>query len=181
MNNKGFTLVEVLAAVTILSIVSVLAFGGYIRYADWAKKKAYDTMAKSASTAAEQLVMDTPGAAVETKKVTVDGNERYVIKDADAPGISFADLVEEGYMNDSIDPEGGKNNDLCTGKVVIGLVPAEMKGALDRYIFVVDVCCSIYQGRYTYTYENQPYVKDGETMYKSVFKEIKNVNHATCP
>ena len=180
MNNKGYTLVEIMAAVTILGIISVLAFGGYIRYADSSRKKAYDIMAKSASNAAEQYIMDNPGAAVETKRMVENGTYRYEIKSATAPGISLEELIEDGYLNDAVDPEGGKNHDLCDGKVTIGLVESEAREVLDRYIFVVDLCCSQFSARYTYTYEDQPYTKNGETLYKSIFKESKNLNTAVC-
>ena len=66
MNKKGFTLIEILAAVTILGILSVLAIGWYTNYLEYSKKNSYKTMAKSISTAAEEDVMDNPGAATKT-------------------------------------------------------------------------------------------------------------------
>ena len=158
VNNKGFTLVEILATLTILSIVSVLAVGGYIRYADYAKKKAYVTMAKSASIAGEQFVMDNPGAAVEVEEQAKDGGVIYRIRNVDtAPGITFSELIEDAYLNSAVDPDDKGNK--CTGTVRIGLVSAKEKNALDSYIYVVDVCCSLHQARYTYTMSK----KDGKT------------------
>ena len=178
MNNKGFTLIEILAAVTILGILSVLAFDGYTKYATGAKKKSHDTMAKSASNAAEQFVMDNPGIAVETKK-QVNGNvTTYVIKDANAVSVSFEDLVAEEYLSETIDPDDKSR--LCSGKVTIGLVKSDKKGALDRYIFVVDECCLAYKARYTYTYRDTTTVEDGQTKVKTEFVELKDKTHYVC-
>ena len=49
MNNKGFTLVEILSTIVILAILSIISVVAYTRYIDYTKKKAYDTMAISAS------------------------------------------------------------------------------------------------------------------------------------
>ena len=64
LNSRGFTLVEILAAVAILSILTVLAIAGYTRYIDYSKRESYETMAHSISVAAEEYVMDFPGEAV---------------------------------------------------------------------------------------------------------------------
>ena len=153
-NDKGFTLVEILAAVTILGVLSVLVIGGYTRYVDYARKKAYKTMAKSASSAAEQYVIDNPGIAVETEEEEKDDSIIYRIRNVDyAPGITFKELVEENYMNGTIDPAVRDKN--CTGTVRVGLVESKQKGSIDTYIYVVDQCCTNYSARYTYTMEKK--------------------------
>ncbi len=63
-NKKGFTLIEMLGAVTILAILTVLVLRAYLAYLDWSRKKSFDTMGKSASTAAEQYIMSYPTASV---------------------------------------------------------------------------------------------------------------------
>ena len=68
MKNKyGFTMVELLATVTILGIISLMAIGGYLRYQYQAEERATEVLLNSAATAAEEFIMDNPGASVKTK------------------------------------------------------------------------------------------------------------------
>lgn len=147
LNQKGFTLIEIIAAVTLLGILTVIALSAFVTYLDWSRKKSYDTMAKSASTAAEQYIMDFPHASVpEDEAITEEGYQS---------GITYEELSEAGYLSDITDPMGGE----CTGKVVIGYIKAEEdnKRALDKYMFVVHECCSNYEARYIYSYELKLY------------------------
>ena len=179
MNNKGFTLIEILAAVTILAILTTLTIAGYSKYADQAKKRAHDNMAKSVSNAAEQFIMDNPGLAQETKKQVSGNKTTYVMKNANPIGISFEDLKEQGYLSETVDPDDKGLK--CTGQVSIGLVKSDKAGALDRYIFVVDECCSIYKARYTYTYVETSTTENGKPKVVTSFEELKDMNHYTCP
>ena len=176
MNNKGFTLVEIMAVVAILGVVALLAIGGYTRYAEFARNESYKNLAKSAATAAEEFVMDNPGAAVETKLDPATGDtQTYVIKDADAPSISFKTLIDEGYLTGAADP--GSTGTQCNGQVTIGLIKGDTKGAIDQYMFVVDSCCIAHETRYTYTYQK---VREGSE-YKVISKNIVDRNNAVCP
>lgn len=60
LNNKGFSLIELLAAVTILGILMLVAVVGYSKYIDKAKKDSIDVFNKSAISAAEEYFMDNP-------------------------------------------------------------------------------------------------------------------------
>ena len=174
MNNKGFTLIEILASVTILAILTGLAIAGYTRYIDYSKNKAYTNMAKSASIAAEEFVMDNPGVAVETEEVTDHGKTKYVFKDEDAYGITFSELVEEGYLSGAADPNNKGSQ--CNGFVKIGLVESQEEGGLDQYIFEVDECCSTHHGRYKYSIS-----KDGDKV-KSLEEVDTSMDRDTiCP
>ena len=44
MKSKGFTMVELLATITILGIISLLAIGGYMRYQYQAQEKALEVL-----------------------------------------------------------------------------------------------------------------------------------------
>ena len=44
MNNKGFTLVEILATIAILGILSGIVIGGVQKYIEKSRQQAYDTM-----------------------------------------------------------------------------------------------------------------------------------------
>ena len=69
-NNKGFSMVELLAVIVILGILFGIGMQAYSKYREKAKQQGYDTMAKSASHAAEEYKMEHPAAtSIEFKKL----------------------------------------------------------------------------------------------------------------
>lgn len=130
LNKKGFSLVELLAAIVILAIMITLATVAYSRYRQHAKQQGYDTLAKTASEAAAQYAMDNP------EKVKVKG------------GVSFETLYEGEYMSSLSDP--GIKNKQCKGDVVLRTMKEETVGSLDTNEYTVHVCCKNYN--YTYVF-----------------------------
>lgn len=128
LNKKGFSLVELLAAIVILAIMITIATVAYSRYRQHAKQQGYDTLAKTASEAAAQYVMDNP------EKVIWD--------------VSFKRLYEDGYMSSLSDP--GIKNKQCKGDVVLRTMREENVGTLDTKEYTVHVCCKNYN--YTYVF-----------------------------
>ena len=116
MNNKGFTLIEILAAVVIVAILSIVSVVGYSKYIDYSRKKAYDTMAKSASEAASEYSMDYIG----------------------ITSVTLKELYQEQYLEYPTDPLN--NSKMCTGKVDITHI-ANYDG-LDTEEYDVTICCS---------------------------------------
>jgi prepilin-type N-terminal cleavage/methylation domain-containing protein len=134
LNNKGFTLVEMLAVIAILSIMMGAAIQNYTRYKEKARNQAYDTMASSAEEAAEEYVMD----------------------HATATEVTFQTLLEQDYLNSLADPRDSSLN--CDGKVVIKTEAATSKGSLESSKYYVSVCCTNYS--YTYTFPGGEKEKD---------------------
>lgn len=128
LNKKGFSLVELLAAIVILAIMITIATVAYSRYRQHAKQQGYDTLAKTASEAAAQYVMDNP------EKVIWD--------------VSFEMLYEGEYMSSLSDP--GIKNKQCKGDVVLRTMREENVGTLDTKEYTVHVCCKNYN--YTYVF-----------------------------
>lgn len=128
LNKKGFSLVELLAAIVILAIMITIATVAYSRYRQHAKQQGYDTLAKTASEAAAQYVMDNP------EKVIWD--------------VSFEMLYEGEYMSSLSDP--GIKNKQCKGDVVLRTMKEETIGSLDTNEYTVHVCCKNYN--YTYVF-----------------------------
>ena len=81
-NNKGFSLVELLAVLAILGILFVIGITAYSRYKVKARKQGYETMAKSASQAASEYKMDHPS----------------------ATAVTFDTLHKNGYLSSLNDP-----------------------------------------------------------------------------
>lgn len=120
MNNKGFSLVELLAVVAILSILSGIAIGAATRYQEKAKQQGYDTLVESAKLAAENYVMDHPS----------------------TTSVNFDTLVKEGYLENAIDP-GTKNSD-CTGTVRVVKGEKGTASKITQNDYTVDICCVNY-------------------------------------
>lgn len=72
-NNKGFSLIEMLAALVILGILAGLSIGAYNVYRSKARIKAYDTMAKSSSHAMDEYLLDHSGVSTVSLKELVEG------------------------------------------------------------------------------------------------------------
>lgn len=144
MNQKGFTMIEILVAVTILGILSVMTIAGYSRYVYWAKIEGYDVMANSVKQAAENYIMDHPGDATEAK----ESPNYYLVNQA--PPITFQELIDQGYLKNTADPVDKSSN--CLGSVRIGYIPGGSSKVLDQYIYEINLCCSNQKKQYYYSY-----------------------------
>ena len=117
LSNKGFSLVEVLAAIAILAILMTLATQTYNSYKKKARQQAYDTMAKSTTSAATNYLM-------ENKK------EKY---------ITFETLKERQYVDTLQDPRYKDKE--CSGIVINKVIPGETQKQLDILFQKVKLCC----------------------------------------
>ena len=128
MNKKGFSLIEMLAVVAILGILSTVAVSAVSRFQHNARQQAYDTLTESASLAAES----------------------YYLTHPNATEVSFETLIEEGYLENATDPVHSDAN--CDGKVVITTNGSGVASELKDNNYSVSVCCENYN--YTYEYPN---------------------------
>ena len=76
-NQKGFTLVEVLAVMIILGIMITIGFGAYSRYQMKAQKDALNVLLDNSASAAEEYFMEHPAATSITLE-NKDGNDGLV-------------------------------------------------------------------------------------------------------
>ena len=58
MNKKGFTLIEILASLVIIGLISGIAIGGTTMYLDKTRQQAYDAMVKTLYAAAENYIIE---------------------------------------------------------------------------------------------------------------------------
>lgn len=98
-NQKGFTLVEVLAVMIILGIMVTVGFGAYTRYKDKASKDALNVLLDNSASAAEEYFMEHPAA----KKVTLEN---------DGTNLGLVDLQLLENRNNPF-----SRGSLCTGTV----------------------------------------------------------------
>ena len=122
-NNKGFTLIEILATMAILAILMGITLQTYSKYVGHTKNKAYRILSESAVSAAENYLLEYPTA----------GNE-----------IDIADLVEDGYLENATDPNSSDRT--CRGKVIV--TENKNSGKLDDNDYKVILCCMAFNGTY---------------------------------
>ena len=123
--NKGFSFVEILAAIVIIGILMSISIVAFSRYKDKAKNKDYEALAKSSYNAMEQYVMTHP----------------YQNK------ASLETLVDNDLLSNRQDP-GSPDNE-CTGSVEIEGTSGG-NGDLDSGKYTVYLCCTTYKKKYTY-------------------------------
>lgn len=143
LNNKGFTLVELLAAVAILGILSGIAISAVTNSQEKARKDAYSAIETSAYTAAQNyiqkhnsVVPSTSGFDEFTSASTLNS---FLANSANYKKISTTTLVDEGLLPKLVDP--ATKTASCSGDVFI----TKIKGAgskLDTYAYLVDIRCS---------------------------------------
>lgn len=119
LNNKGFTLIEILATVAIMSILFGVAIIGVSKYIEKTQRDAYETMQKTVYDAAASYHQNNP------TETTVD----------------IGSLLTYGYLETLKDPTN-KSTD-CEGTVTI-VKTAGSGTKLDSYEYKVELKCSKY-------------------------------------
>lgn len=130
-NNKGFTLIEILAAITILAIISTISVIAVTRYVEKTKEKSYETMVQSVCDAANNYIIN-------------EGLESEVV-DAGSDGITYdaLNLMEDKYLENLMDPNDKERR--CGANVNVKLA----NGALDddsisEFSYFVKLRCKNY-------------------------------------
>ena len=127
LNKKGFSLVELLAAIAILAILMTVATQAYNSYKKQARQQAYDTMAESATTAATN----------------------YLMENTKAKYITFDTLKDMQYIDTLQDPRYKDKE--CSGIVINKVMPGDTQKQLDVLFQKVKLCCKNYKYQYDYT------------------------------
>lgn len=133
MKKNGFTMVELLAVVIILGILTSMGVIAYTRYINYTKTKALDILADSSKQAAEQYFMDNPH---ETS-------------------VNIDILHSKGYLESIKDPRDETQS--CSGTVRVTDNKNDT-GKLETSNYSVSLCCTNYS--YTYRYPEKTKAKD---------------------
>ena len=124
-NNKGFSLIELLGAITILGIITTFAIITYSRYIEQSRKKSYKIMRESAISATEEYLLDHP----TSSNVSV----------------TFKELVDGEYLENADDPSDTSTD--CKGKVTV-IENDATDSALAYNDYEVVICCANYYHTY---------------------------------
>ncbi len=124
-NNKGFSMVELLAVVVIMGVLAAISIGAYSRYKEIAAADAYNTMSKSASQAAESYFLQNPA----DTEVTLDV------------------LMKENFLASAKDPKNAGH--ICTGGVQKKAI-ARNQQVLSSNEFLVGIVCTNFQSCRSY-------------------------------
>ena len=104
-DSKGFTLVELLATITILGILSAVAVNGVTQYLQKSKKQAFETLEKNMKVGINDYFID------HSAMIPAIGASRT---------ITARTLLDEGYITNLSDPDSkGQNCNLDTSNITV--------------------------------------------------------------
>lgn len=150
LNNQGFSLVEILGVIVILSILLTMGLYSFSRNRKNSADKSYEMMSKNAVSAAEEYFMDH----VFAKEVSIDT------------------LVEKKYLEAPVDPLF--KDEICGGNVsVIGTNSSTSEDGIDSDTYKVVIrckkhkSCDVYPSNLTCDADGG-IITDGSTTYYSL-------------
>ncbi len=124
INSKGFTLVEVLASITILGILMAVAVGSVIIYLENSRKQGVETIASTSYDGAVMYLME----------------NNILLNPGDSIEISIETLYDNQFIDRPSDPY--QTSALCTGSVTVTNVTTSATTGLEDYKYEVHVDCS---------------------------------------
>lgn len=146
-NNKGFTLIEILAAVVILGIISTIAVPAVYKYVTKTKDFSYENMYKTVYDAVKNYRID-------TNDVSANGFS--------APTYTKADInnfVELNYLDPLIDPADRSKK--CSAEVYVFVCNNEDKTVLEDHSYSVQLTCSAHSSARIFN-DNGDFLSDAE-------------------
>lgn len=107
-NKKGFTLIEVLAVIVLIGVISMIAVTSYSQYITKSKRTAYETAENSMKEAAEGMFTDCMGSNSDRAVCDLFRTPRP----DQSVMIPLSSLIENGYIPKVSDPD--KQGEFCS-------------------------------------------------------------------
>lgn len=124
LNKKGFTLVELLAVITIMGIIMSVAVGAVFIHLQNSREQAMEIIASSSYDGAVMYMMD--------NNMMLNTNETATIR--------IKQLYEDGRIERPADPYNTKTE--CDGEVVVTNKTTNSTTGLEDYRYTITVNCS---------------------------------------
>lgn len=190
LNNKGFTLVEILATVAIMAILSGVAVAGVTRYLEKTRQKAYEAIENNVYDAASAYIQKyNPVIPIITEEVEssplLDDDEKDEIRsnwNRYTSASTIYKLSEDGACNHcfyTLDIDTLQDKELikkvidpktkeatCTGKVLITKEKSDST-KLESYTYLVMIECSDYKSSHPVMKQEDKKDRDGNVITDS--------------
>lgn len=124
LNEKGFTLVELLAVIVILGLLMSVAVGAVTIYMDKSKKQAMETIVSTAYDGAVNTLME----------------ENIMLNEGESTTFNLLDLYEKGSIERPADPYNSSKE--CTGNVKVTNTTTSSSTGIDNYQYKVSIKCT---------------------------------------
>ncbi|MBQ3435813.1 MAG: type II secretion system protein [Bacilli bacterium] len=122
MNNKGYTLIELLGTIAIIGILTYLAVAGVSKYVDKSKKETYANHEKTLKRATQNYMMD-----------HLDSTGR----------IAASTLKDEGYLDNLEDP---KSHTSCIPNTFVDVQASQAPNSFNTsYTYTICLKCANYE------------------------------------
>ena len=128
VNKKGFTMVEMLATITILGILMFVAVGAVLVHLENSREQAMETIASTAYDGMVNYMME------NSVMLNPKGQSNS------STSINIKTLYDEDYIERPTDPYN--NNAVCEGSVSVTNETTSATAGLDDYRYTVKVKCS---------------------------------------
>ena len=123
-NKKGFTLVELLAVITIMGIIMAVAVGAVFIHLQNSREQAMETIASSSYDGAVMYMMD--------NNIMLEADETKT--------LTIEELYNDHRIDRPIDPYDNKT--VCSGEVTVINKTTSLTAGLEDYQYTVTVNCS---------------------------------------
>ena len=117
MNNKAFTLPELLATLVILGVISTIGIVSVSSYTRRAKERAY----------------------CQIKESIIVATESYMIKNGVKTEIKINDLVNDGFLNSPIDPVSKTACNYSDNSSVVSISETDVNAS--KYNYTITLNC----------------------------------------
>ena len=110
INNKGFTLVEVIAVVVIIALLGMIAIPNVISTINKGKDTSYEILVKDINIAAKQLYEEVEYVGVVLKNYNTEGEFGEIIINSNSIETNLQTLVSNGFLSGINNPDMGGSN-----------------------------------------------------------------------